>query len=165
MQTRSYLALVAAGLMLGGCAQEPAPPADMDGAAAADAAAAGSADAAQDIAAAAAPAELTAGDPEAGKRIYIYCQSCHSINAGGSNKVGPNLHGILGSPAAQVDGFVYSEPLQSSGIVWTAEALDQWVTAPSKMVPGTTMLFAGITVPQQRADLIAYLQQMSAATN
>jgi cytochrome c len=99
------------------------------------------------------------GDAAVGKRVYIFCQSCHSINEGGSNKVGPNLYGVFGQQAAQAKGFVYSDALSSANITWTADVLDQWLTRPAVLVPGTTMVFAGINKPQQRADLIAYLQE------
>ena len=104
-------------------------------------------------------ASVMAGDPEKGKRVYIFCQSCHTLNAGGMNKIGPNLHGIVGSPAAQVEGFIYSDALSNSGISWDAAALDKWITRPTDLVPGKTMVFAGVNDPQQRADLIAYLEQ------
>ncbi len=114
-----------------------------------------------DVAAQSAVAEVavTEGDPEKGKRFYMYCQACHSINAGGKNKVGPNLHGIVGAAAAAVEGFNYSDALAGADITWDEEALDKWIIRPSALVPGTTMVFAGISDPQQRADLIAYLKQ------
>ncbi|MCP4278218.1 MAG: cytochrome c family protein [Gammaproteobacteria bacterium] len=101
---------------------------------------------------------IIAGDAVAGQRIYIFCQSCHSINEGGANKIGPNLHGIFNQKAARVEGFMYSAALSSADITWTADMLDQWVARPAALVPGTTMVFAGVNDPQQRADLIAYLQ-------
>ncbi len=104
-------------------------------------------------------AALTAGDPEKGKRFYIFCQACHSINAGGMNKVGPNLHGVIGNAAAQVEGFIYSDALAAADITWDEATIDRWITRPSETVPGTTMVFAGINDPQQRLDLIAYLKQ------
>jgi len=103
------------------------------------------------------------GDAEAGKRWYILCQSCHTVDAGGMNRVGPNLHGFLDRPAAQSDGFVYSAAFSEAGLTWTDEVLDQWITSPSRLVPGTTMIFAGIKDAQQRADLIAYLREVTAA--
>jgi len=151
MQKLFTVSFISSLLLLAGCAQESAP------------LPAGTADADQadqaDMVPAAAGAKLV-GDPDAGQRIYIYCQSCHNINDGGPNKVGPNLYGIFGAPAAQVTGFGYSDALTSSGIVWDAEALEEWVISPSGMVPGTTMLFAGIRDAQQRADLIAYIKKM-----
>jgi cytochrome c len=104
-----------------------------------------------------------AGDADMGKRLYIFCQACHSINAGGMNKVGPNLHGIWGKASAQAGGFVYSESMADSGLVWDAATLDAWIQRPSELVPGTTMVFAGIQDAQQRADLLAYLKAAATA--
>jgi cytochrome c len=102
------------------------------------------------------------GDADAGKRLYIYCQACHSINAGGMNKVGPNLHGVIGNAAGQVEGFAYSQTLLDAGLTWDDATLNAWIESPSTLLPGTTMVFAGIRDAQQRADLIAYLKQVSA---
>jgi cytochrome c len=114
---------------------------------------------------ASAEASSIVGDAAAGKRVYIFCQSCHSINEGGANKVGPNLYGVFGRQAAKGKGFVYSDALNSADITWTAATLDQWLERPGALVPGTTMVFAGINKPQQRADLIAYLESASGAAN
>jgi cytochrome c len=100
-----------------------------------------------------------------GQRQYIYCQACHSIDAGGAHKVGPNLHGIFGRSAGQAEGYVYSTVLRESGITWDAAAMDKWLVSPAAMVPGTTMVFAGVSDPVQRANLIAYLQQVTGASN
>lgn len=108
-------------------------------------------------------ARVAAADPDKGKRLYILCQSCHSLNEGGINKVGPNLYNIVGQPAAQVEGFMYSAALNDAGLIWDAPTLDAWLERPSQLVPGTTMVFAGMSDPQQRAELIAYMQQVAAA--
>ena len=105
---------------------------------------------------------VVAADPELGKRQYIFCQACHTTATGGANKVGPNLAGIFGRPAAQGEGFIYSDSLSSSGIVWDEAALDQWIKSPATMVPGTTMVFAGVQKASDRANLIAYLKQATA---
>jgi len=144
---------------LAACAQPDSEDPAAAGEVAADAAAG-----AQDAAASAidVAALVAAADPEEGKRFYIFCQACHTLNEGGMNKVGPNLYGIAGAQAAQVEGFVYSDALSGAGLVWDAETLDAWIRRPAELVRGTTMVFAGINDPEQRAALIAFLQQNGA---
>ena len=156
-------------LALAGCAQESGAPqsAAADAAATAEAARGEAASSADAAVAEAVPARadiealLATADADMGKRQFIVCQACHSTMSGGPNKVGPNLYGLMGSPAAQVEGFFYSAALTESGIVWDAAALDQWIEGPATMVPGTTMVFAGIRDAKQRANLIAYLQKVT----
>ncbi|MFS0851100.1 cytochrome c family protein [Novosphingobium panipatense] len=93
-----------------------------------------------------------------GKRLYVRCLACHSTAAGQPNKVGPNLHGFYGKKAASKPGFRYSAALSRSSVKWDDKALDAWLTRPSKLVPGTTMAFPGMTKPEERAALIAYLK-------
>jgi cytochrome c len=111
------------------------------------------------IAAPLAPA-LAAGDAEAGHALYqARCTACHSLDYNG---VGPAHRGVFGRPAAQAKGFVYSDALKASPLVWTEDALDHWLTDPEKAAPGQRM---GINVPdaKDRADLIAYLKSEAAA--
>lgn len=160
MNIRALL-LTAPLLALTACAPEPA--ATTSPATAPAATAAG-----VDPAAAAAPdidARLASADAAMGQRQFIFCQACHSVDAGGAHKVGPNLHGIFGKPAGQAEGYVYSTVLRESGITWDAAAMDKWLIGPAAMVPGTTMVFAGINDPAQRANLIVYLQQVTSASN
>lgn len=98
-------------------------------------------------------------DAEAGQRLYLFCQSCHTLGEGGLNKVGPNLHDFYGKVAGQAEGFIYSNALMDANVTWDAETLDRWIANPSTAIPGTTMIFAGIRDQQQRADLIAYLER------
>ncbi|HUL05150.1 MAG TPA: cytochrome c family protein [Candidatus Acidoferrum sp.] len=101
-----------------------------------------------------------AGDPACGEQIYHRCQGCHSIDA---NRVGPRHAGLFGRRAGSLDDYDYSGAMRASGVVWDEAALDQFLTAPRKFIPGTKMPFAGIPDPQERADLIAYLKQVTAA--
>lgn len=101
-----------------------------------------------------------AGDAQNGKRLYVQCVACHTLEADGKAKVGPNLHGVIGAAAATRPGFAnYSDALKSSGIAWTDDKLDAWLKKPAALVPGTRMVFVGIARDQDRADLIAYLKQ------
>jgi cytochrome c len=102
---------------------------------------------------------LTTANAAQGKRLYLQCRACHSLEAGGINTVGPNLHGLFGSAAGQAEGFNYSDVLLESGVVWTPKTLDKWLARPSDFLPGNRMIFAGVSDPADRADLILYLLQ------
>ena len=99
-------------------------------------------------------AALAAGDPAAGEALYARCAACHAL---AYDRVGPRHCGILGRRAGSVAGFDYSEPMKKSGIVWSAKTLDRFIADPLQTVPGTTMTYAGVADPKERADLIAYL--------
>ncbi len=110
-------------------------------------------------AAAAAPA---AGDPKAGKKVFNKCKACHFADKE-KNKVGPYLKGVVGRPAAAVEGFKYSEAMKqkgAEGLVWTEENLAQYLKAPKKFVPGNKMAFAGLKKDKDIADVIAYLKSL-----
>lgn len=92
-----------------------------------------------------------------GARQYRRCQACHTLNEGGRHTVGPNLHGIFNSEAAQKEGFGYSSQLASSGLVWDIETLDAWIENPRAMVPGNRMSFVGLRDAEVRRDVIAYM--------
>jgi len=106
------------------------------------------------------PALGADGDPTRGEQIYHRCQGCHSIDA---NRVGPRHAGLFGRRAGSLDDYSYSDAMRAAGIVWDATTLDQFLTAPRKFIPGTKMPFAGIPDARERADLIAYLKQATAA--
>jgi cytochrome c2 len=105
---------------------------------------------------------VEAGDAESGKKVFTKCQACHSLDAG-ANKIGPSLHGIIGRASATVDGFKYSDAMQNAHLNWTPDTLDQYLANPRKSVPGTKMAFPGLPKPQDRADLITYLEQAAGA--
>jgi cytochrome c len=98
------------------------------------------------------------GNPTTGAQGFAICGACHSIQAG-QNLVGPSLHGIIGRHSGAVPGFHYSPANKGSGLVWTEQELYTYLEDPQKTVPGTYMTYTGVKDPQQRADVIAYLQQ------
>ncbi len=105
-----------------------------------------------------------AGDPAAGQRVFNQCRACHTIDAGGRNNVGPNLHGVFGRRAGSVDGFRYSRPMHEKheqNFVWTEENLRAYITNPKAVVPGGSMSYPGLRNQQQLNDLIAYLKSQS----
>jgi cytochrome c len=96
------------------------------------------------------------GDAEAGGRLALKrCTPCHDTP--GFEPVGPSLHRIVGSPAATLTRYDYSNALRASGITWTPEKLNQFIERPRRIVPGSRMTFAGVLRPQDRADIIAWL--------
>ena len=100
-----------------------------------------------------------------GKSQSKKCQACHTLGKGEPKKIGPNLWNVVGSPIIHPDnGFGYSDAFKKKGqegFTWTFENLDTFITSPRRDIPGTAMSFAGITDPQQRADVIAYLRTLS----
>ena len=111
-------------------------------------------------------AKAQAGDPEAGKRVFNQCSACHTINEGGPNRVGPNLHGVVGRKAGSKEGFRYSAPMKQKGeegLVWSEENLTPYLRNPREVVAGTIMAYPGLRNEQQLNDLIAYLKQQGGA--
>ena len=107
---------------------------------------------------------LAAGDPAAGASSFAKCAACHTVEQGGANGIGPNLFGVLGKPIGKhAAGFAYSGDLSGHGGDWTYENMDAWLKSPKAMVPGTKMTFAGLSKPEDRANVIAYLNQQSDA--
>ena len=105
-----------------------------------------------------------AQDAAAGQRVFNQCRACHTIEQGGRNGVGPNLHGIVGRKAASVEGFRYSNAMKAKGEqdwVWTEDNLRPYLHNPREVVPGTNMSFPGLRNDQQINDLIAYLKSQS----
>lgn len=104
-------------------------------------------------------ASLT-GDAAHGEQVFNQCKTCH-VAEKGVNRIGPSLWGIIDRPAGSIAGFNYSTANKNSGITWTAEKLFTYLEAPQKIIPGTKMTFAGLKKPQDRADVIAYLNTRS----
>lgn len=107
------------------------------------------------------PAAGSAGDPEAGQKVFRKCATCHEVKEP-KNKVGPHLVGIFGRPAGTVEGFKYSDAMKNSGITWDEETLGAYVKNPKTYVEGNRMIFVGLKKDEEVADLIAYLQEATA---
>jgi cytochrome c len=100
------------------------------------------------------------GDAARGEARFQDCAPCHKLEAG-ANNVGPSLHGIFTRKAGELGDFRYSPAIKRSGIVWTPETLDKFVTDPQALVPANRMPYAGMASADDRADLIAYLLKTS----
>ena len=102
---------------------------------------------------------LAAADPAAGEKLFAKCTACHTINAGGANGIGPNLNGVMGKPIGKhVPGFAYSSDLSGHGGNWDYANMDAWLKSPKAFAPGTKMSFAGLSKPEDRANIMAYLK-------
>ena len=97
-------------------------------------------------------------DPENGKKTFdTMCGVCHSVKESGGPTEGPNLLGLVGREAASEPGFPdYTDALKASGLTWSPETLDKFLTNPSAKVPGTAMPIQ-IQDDKTRADVVAYL--------
>ena len=100
---------------------------------------------------------LAAADVAKGQASFAKCAACHTITNGGANGVGPNIWATVGKPHGHMAGFAFSDALKSVPGNWTFEALDAWLASPRKYAPGTKMTFAGLSDPQERATVIAYM--------
>jgi cytochrome c len=100
---------------------------------------------------------MAAADPAKGAEVFKKCSACHTINAGGANGTGPNLHGIMGKGVAKHAGFAYSGDLVAVGGNWDFAKMNQWLKKPKSLAAGTKMGFAGLSKPTDRADLMAYM--------
>lgn len=103
---------------------------------------------------------LASADVTKGEQVFQKCKSCHTANQGGANGIGPNLYATVGEAIAQGKaGFAFSDALKTAGAgkSWTFDLLNEWLTSPKKFANGTKMSFAGLDKPEDRANVIAYL--------
>lgn len=100
---------------------------------------------------------LAAADPAAGEAVFAKCTACHTIDQGGANGIGPNLYGTMGKAIAGHAGFAYSSALSDKGGEWSWENMDAWLTSPRAFANGTKMSFAGLSKPEDRANVMAFM--------
>lgn len=105
---------------------------------------------------------LGLGDPTRGARAFQACMACHSTKTG-EHLTGPSLVNIWQHKAGTVAGFHrYSDAMKHVELVWTEDMLDQWLSSPERLIPGTSMTFPGLRESKDRQDVIAYLKAVSA---
>ena len=100
---------------------------------------------------------LAAADLAKGETVFAKCSTCHSIEQGGVNGIGPNLWATMGAKHGHTPGFAYSEAISSISGPWDWKGMDAWLANPRRYAPGTKMSFAGLSNPQDRANLIAWM--------
>jgi cytochrome c len=107
---------------------------------------------------------LASADAAKGEKVARKCMSCHTFEQGGANKTGPALWNVVGRKPGSADGAKYSSGMAAYGAehdAWTFETLDEFLTSPKNVVTKTSMAFAGLRKPTDRADLIAYLREQA----
>lgn len=105
---------------------------------------------------------IASADPAEGQKVFGKCKACHNADKGGANQVGPNLWNVVGAAHAHMEGFAYSKVLsEMHSKQWTYEELNAFLTSPKTYAPGTKMTFAGLSKPQDRAAVIAWLRTQS----
>ena len=105
-------------------------------------------------------ASAQSGDAARGQRVFNQqCRACHTLEKGGANTVGPNLHGVFGRKAGTAQGYTSSEAMTKSGIVWDDQTMAEYCRDPKGKVAATKMMFNGIKQPGQLDDLVAYLKE------
>lgn len=100
---------------------------------------------------------LATADAARGEQVFKKCAACHNAEPGGANALGPALYGVMGNPVAGHPGFAFSDALKSKGGTWDWETMGAWLTNPRSFAPGTKMTFAGLGNPQDRADVVLFL--------
>jgi cytochrome c len=100
---------------------------------------------------------LAKADPSKGEQVFKKCAACHNADPGGPNALGPALFGVMGKPVAAHPGFAFSDALEGKGGTWDWDTMSAWLANPKKFAPGTKMTFAGLGNPQDRADIMAFL--------
>ena len=102
---------------------------------------------------------LSLGDIEHGKKVFKKCAACHSVNAGGGNKIGPKLWNVMFRPVGAVSDYKYSKALTDYGKEWSWEEMNGFLIKPAKWIKGNKMGFAGLKSEKDRASVILYLNQ------
>ena len=110
------------------------------------------------------PQESARGaDTELGQLTFNNaCRTCHTIQEG-YNRLGPNLHNVIGRKAGSLPNYGYSSAMKGADFVWDKEKLDRFIAKPDEVVPGSNMKpFGGLTSAEDRAKVIAFLESPTA---
>ena len=94
-----------------------------------------------------------------GARVFKKCLSCHNIEKGGANKIGPNIFGVLNRKAGSVSGYKYSKAMLAYGKIWSFEEMNGFLTKPKDWIKGTKMSFMGLKSAKDRAAVILYMNE------
>lgn len=100
---------------------------------------------------------LASADVARGEQVFKKCAACHNADPGGANALGPGLFGVMGAQVATHPGYAFSPALKEAGGVWDWDRMSQWLANPRGFAPGNKMTFAGLSKPEERADVMLFL--------
>jgi cytochrome c len=101
----------------------------------------------------------SAQDAALGEKVFLKCKACHQIGENAKNAVGPVLNGVVGRKAGTYPGYSYTDANKNSGLTWDEATLKEYLKNPRAKVPGTKMIFPGLTKESDIDNVIAYLKQ------
>ena len=104
---------------------------------------------------------MALGNIAHGEKVFKKCSACHSIEAGGGNKIGPALYNVVGRKIAAVEDYKYSKALVEYKKIWSFEELNGFLLKHQKWIKGTKMAYAGLRKEKDRASVILYLNKYS----
>jgi cytochrome c len=103
--------------------------------------------------------DASAQDAAAGEKVFLKCRACHQVGETAKNGVGPVLNGLIGRKAGTLEGYNFSAANKDSGLTWDEATFRDYIKNPRAKIPGTKMVFAGLTSEKEIDDLVAYLKQ------
>ena len=106
-------------------------------------------------------ADISAGSPDAGAIVFKKCIACHQVGPNAQNGIAPVLNGVVGRSAGRYPNYSYSSANKNSGLVWDERTLSAYLREPTKVIPGTKMIFSGLKKAQEISDVIAYLKEFA----
>jgi cytochrome c len=104
-----------------------------------------------------------AQDAAAGEKVFLKCKACHQVGENAKNAVGPVLNGLIGRHSGSVEGYNYSEANKNSGITWDEATFKEYIKNPKAKIPGTKMIFPGLSSEADIDNVLAYLKQFDAS--